>query len=109
MDIGLDSDCASIVAVTIAFANFVDPDDVWRAAVATATGRLGEPAAVGMHDEHWHHAIWRSGDALLALVQGENLDTHGFWTRRHSGWCRTRPTRRCSPGATCTRSCGDPS
>jgi hypothetical protein len=56
-----------------------DYDGVWRAAVDTATGRLGEPAVVGMHDEHWHHAIWRRGDALLALVQGEHLDTYGFW------------------------------
>lgn len=106
--IGLDPDGTSIVAVTIAFATFVDPDEdddeprvtpddleagwsglpdgtradfdvVWRAAVDTVTGRLGAPAAVGMHDEHWHHAIWRAGDALLALVQGEHLDTYGFW------------------------------
>jgi hypothetical protein len=109
VDIGLSADCTSIVAVTIEFAIFLDPDEeddseplitpdklglgwsgmpdgtradfdrAWRAAVDTVTERLGAPALVGMHYEHWHHAIWRVDAALLALVQGEHLDTYGLW------------------------------
>ena len=104
--VGLDGDRTSIVAVTIEVAYFADPDEdepvvteerlaagwsgepegtradfdeVWRTAVDTVAARLGPPDATGMHDTSWHHAIWRSGDALVALVQGENLDTYGFW------------------------------
>ncbi|MGB3439816.1 MAG: hypothetical protein WBA97_13800 [Actinophytocola sp.] len=105
MTIGLTADCSSIVAVTIEFATFVDPEDeedeplvaedegwsglpegtradfdeTWRAGVAAVTTRLGPPEATGMHGEHWQHAVWRVGDALLALVQGEHIDTYGLW------------------------------
>lgn len=109
VSIGLSADCTSIVAVTIEFATFVDPDEddedeplvtpdkldvgwsglpegtradfdeVWRAAVATVTERLGPPTVAGMHDAQWHHAIWRVGEVLVALVQGEHMDTYGFW------------------------------
>lgn len=107
--IGLDPDGTSIVGVTISFATFVDPEDddddepmvtaaelesgwsglpagtradfdaVWRAAVDTVTERLGPPEVVGVHHDYWHHAIWRAGDAVLALMQGEHLDTYSFW------------------------------
>lgn len=106
--IGLNADCTSIVAVTIEFAYFVDPDEdddepmvteerlsagwsglpdgtradfdeVWRTAVGTVAESLGPPEVTGMHDPEWHHAIWRAGDTLIALVQGENIDTYGFW------------------------------
>ncbi len=106
--IGLNADCTSIVGVTIEFAYFVDPDEdddepmvteerlsagwsglpdgtradfdeVWRTAVGTVAESLGPPEVTGMHDPEWHHAIWRAGDTLIALVQGENIDTYGFW------------------------------
>jgi hypothetical protein len=109
VDIGLSTDGTSMVAVTIEFATFLDPDEdddgeppvapdklelgwsglpngtradfdgVWQAAVDTVAKRLGTPAAVGMHYEHWNHAIWHAGDALIALVQGEHIDTYGLW------------------------------
>lgn len=109
VDIGLNADGTSIVAVTIEFATFVDPeedddgepmvtpdklelgwsalpdgtradfDEVWLAAAETVTRRLGPPAVTGRHDPQWHHAIWRVGGVLLALVQGEHMDTYGFW------------------------------
>ena len=109
VSIGLNADCTSIVAVTVEFATFVDSaeddedeplvsrdkldvgwaglpegtradfDEVWRAAVETVTGRLGPPAVAGTHDEQWHHAIWRVGDVLVALMQGEHIDTYGLW------------------------------
>jgi hypothetical protein len=121
VDIGLDADGTSIVAVTIEFATFLDPDEdddseplvepdklergwsglpdgtradfdgVWRAAVDTVTERLGAPAVVGMHDAQWHHAIWRVGDALIALVQGEHMDTYGFWDEA-ALWIVPHPT-----------------
>jgi hypothetical protein len=107
--VGLNADSTSIVGVTVQFAYFVDPEDddgdepvitderveagwpalpdgtradfdeVWRTAVGTVAGRLGPPEDTGMHDTEWHHAIWRAGDTLISLVQGENLDTYGYW------------------------------
>lgn len=106
MSVGLAADRESVVAVTIEFATFVDPDEddeddplvtddkgwsglpegtradfdgTWHAAVKTVTARLGPPEVTGMHDEHWHHAVWRVGETLLALVQGEHIDTYGSW------------------------------
>jgi hypothetical protein len=106
--VGLNADVTSIVAVTIEFAYFVDPDEdddepmiteerlsagwsalpdgtradfdtVWRAAVGTVAESLGPPEVTGRHHTEWHHAVWRAGDTLIALVQGENIDTYGFW------------------------------
>jgi len=125
VDIGLSADCTSIVAVTVEFATFLDPDKdddserivapdklevgwsglpdgsrvdfdrVWRAAAETVTDRLGAPAVVDMHGAHWYHAIWRVGDALIALMQGEQMDTYGFWTSRAVD--RVAPGSRASP------------
>ena len=58
-------------------------------AVARLTAKLGEPNVVGTHDDEWHHAVWRVGDCLVVLAQGENFDTYGMaddaclWVVRH--------------------------
>ncbi|MER5267587.1 hypothetical protein ABTZ99_36370 [Actinosynnema sp. NPDC002837] len=59
-------------------------------AVARLTDRLGEPHVVGTHDDEWHHAVWRVGDCLVVLAQGENFDLYGMaddaclWLVRHN-------------------------
>lgn len=65
-------------------------DARYRAAVERMTGKLGEPAAVGRHYEDWHHAVWRVGECLVVVAQGENFDTYGtaddacLWLARHA-------------------------
>ncbi|MFE2754863.1 hypothetical protein ACFXGA_22960 [Actinosynnema sp. NPDC059335] len=58
-------------------------------AVARLTARLGDPHAVGRHDEAWHHAVWRVRDRLVVLAQGEDFERYGMadnaclWVVRH--------------------------
>ncbi|GAB1511264.1 hypothetical protein [Actinophytocola sp. KF-1] len=106
VSIGLNADATSIVAVTVEFAYFAedeeeepviteerlsagwsalphgtraDFDAVWRTAAGTVAEALGPPEVSGTHHDEWHHAIWRAGDTLIAVVQGENIDTYGCW------------------------------
>lgn len=64
-------------------------DALFRAGVERVAARLGEPVATGTHDEAWHHAVWRAGDCLLVVAQGEDFDSYGvaddlkLWLVRH--------------------------
>lgn len=66
-----------------------DFDARWREGVEAVAARLGEPLAVGRHGERWHHAVWRSEDALVVAAQGRNPDEYTgvddalLWVVRH--------------------------
>ncbi|NUT47211.1 MAG: hypothetical protein HOV94_07850 [Saccharothrix sp.] len=71
-----------------------DFDTRHHEAVALLTARLGAPVVVGRHDEEWHHAVWRVGDRLVVLAQGEDFERYGMadnaclWVVHHDA---TRP------------------
>ncbi|HEU5470236.1 MAG TPA: hypothetical protein VFV67_06255 [Actinophytocola sp.] len=65
-------------------------DDNWRTALGRLTGRLGQPDVTGTHSPEWRHAVWRLGDRLIALVQGENFDSYG-WLDDASLWVLHHP------------------
>jgi hypothetical protein len=72
-------------------------DARYHEAVARLTAKLGDPHVVGTHDDEWHHAVWRVGDSLVVVAQGENFDLYGtaddacLWVVRH-GADRPVPT-----------------
>jgi hypothetical protein len=51
-------------------------DAVWRAGCRAVADRLGPPTT-GRLGAQWQYAVWRLGDSLLTVHQGEDVESSG--------------------------------